>query len=124
MFARGSRGQVSGGRSLEYPHLTARNQESRDIEEFYIERTEKHSFTKDEEWLQTEVRRRIRRLHMEISFPKKRRCQRAVLLQRSHNRITVLGPNYLHQLPDGRQLLTWETTNVRPYDIYTLRWQW
>lgn len=95
-----------------------------DIEEFSIERTEKNGFMKAEEWLQTEVRRRIRRLQMAIIFPKKRHCQRAILLQRRHNRVAVLGPEAYHTLPDGRQRLTWETTNARPYDIYTIRWQW
>ena len=97
---------------------------SGDIEEFHIERIERKTFTKTEEWLQTEIRRRTRRLRMNIIFPKQRRCQRAVLVQRKFNRTTVLGPEHFRTLPDGRQLVTWETNHVTAYDIYTVKWQW
>lgn len=95
-----------------------------DITEFHIERLEKQSFTKADEWQQTEIRRRTRRLQMNIIFPQGRRCQRAILTQRRHNRVQVLGTEHFHDLPDGRQLLTWESSRVYPYDIFTLRWQW
>ncbi|RIK26329.1 MAG: hypothetical protein DCC55_40050 [Chloroflexi bacterium] len=95
-----------------------------DIEEFHIERTEKNTFTKAEEWLQTEVRRRTHRLKMNVIFPHGRHCKRAILTQRRHNRATVLGTEHFRLLPDGRQLVIWETTRVYPFDIYTLKWQW
>lgn len=95
-----------------------------DIEEFHIERTEKNTFTKTEEWLQTEIRHRTRRLRMSIIFPRKRRCRRAVLVQRKFNRTTVLGLEHFGTLPDGRQLITWKTSHVDAYDIYTLKWLW
>ena len=95
-----------------------------DIEEFTIERMEIDTFTKDEEWQQIEIRRRTHQLQVNIIFPKERLCQRATLNQRTHSRVTVLGPEYFHRLPDGRQRLTWETKNARSYDIYTIRWRW
>lgn len=95
-----------------------------DITEFHIERLEKQSFTKADEWQQTEIRHRTRRLQLNILFPKRRRCQRASLTQRRQNRVHVLGPEHFHDLPDGRQLLTWESDRVYPYDIFTLRWHW
>lgn len=95
-----------------------------DITEFHIQRLEKDTFLQAEEWQQTEIRRKTRRLQMNIIFPKHRRCQRAVLTQRRHNRIQVLGPEYFHELPDGRQLLTWESKRVYPYDIFTIKWRW
>lgn len=95
-----------------------------DIEEFHIERTEKNTFTQVEEWLQTEIRRRTHRLKMNIIFPRGRHCKRAILVQRRHNRGIALGSDHFRVLPDGRQLVTWESTNVYPYDIYTLKWQW
>lgn len=95
-----------------------------DVTEFYIEHTVRNGFQKDEEWMQTEIRRRTRRLQMEIVFPHERRCRRAILQQRTHNRVIELGPDHFRTLPDGRQLLIWESTKLRPYDIYTLRWQW
>lgn len=95
-----------------------------DIEEFYIERIESDTFRQKDEWLQTEIRRRTRRLKMSIIFPADRRCQRAIVQQRTHNRVLELGPEHFHTLPDGRQLLDWETDKVRPYELYTVRWQW
>lgn len=93
-----------------------------DIEEFNIERIEHGTFTQAEEWLQTEIRRRTRHLSMSIVFPRERRCQRAIVQQRTHNRVIELGPAHFHNLPDGRQRLQWETNQVRPYEVYTMRW--
>jgi hypothetical protein len=95
-----------------------------DIVEFHIERRERNTFTKPEEWLQTEIRRRVRRLQMNIVFPKGRHCTRATLAQRTANKATTLGPEHFHTLPDGKQLVSWETNHVRGYDIYTLKWKW
>lgn len=95
-----------------------------DVEEFYIERTVKNGFTNSEEWQQAEIRRRTKRLQMNVIFPSGRPCRTAVINQRSQNRPVVLGPEHFRTLPDGRQLLTWETSQVRSYDVYTLKWQW
>lgn len=95
-----------------------------DTEEFYIERIEKNAFTMAEEWLQTEIRRRTRRLRINIVFPKERRCLRAVLTQRRSNRAHVLGSEHIRILPDGRQIVTWETKDMNAYDVITLKWQW
>lgn len=95
-----------------------------DIEDFYIERRAENGFLKTEETLQTEVRHHTKRLKMRIIFPKKRRCQRALLLQRSRHHAIVLGPEHFTDFPDGRQLLTWETKKIRRFEIYTLQWRW
>jgi hypothetical protein len=95
-----------------------------DIAEFYIERVEKNTFTQAEEWLQTEIRRPTHRLQMDIIFPQERPCQRAVVIQRSRNRVTVLEPTHFNLLPNGRQLVRWVTGNVRTYELYTLKWWW
>lgn len=95
-----------------------------DTEEFHIVRRERNTFTKNEEWLQTEIRRRVRRLQMNVIFPKHRHCQRATISRRNSNRTSTLGPEHFHILPDGKQQLTWETNHVKGYDIYTLKWNW
>lgn len=97
---------------------------SGDITDFYIERTAKHGFTQVEEPLQLEIRHPTKRLKVVIIFPQARRCQRAVLLQRSRNHSTVLGPECFTNLPDGRQMLIWETTKIKQFEIYTLKWSW
>ena len=95
-----------------------------DIEDFYIERTVIRGFTKDEEWRQTEIRHRTRRLKLSIIFPSQRRCRRAVLMERNRNRTTVLDQGYFTDFPDGRQALTWEISKPRRFEIYTIKWKW
>lgn len=95
-----------------------------DIVEFYIERKIENGFTKAEEWQQAEIRRATRHLRMNVIFPKKRHCQRAVLIERKSNQVLVLSAEHFTILPDGRQLVTWETTHVRSYNVYTLKWKW
>lgn len=95
-----------------------------DIEDFYIERMVKNGFLKTEESRQIEIRHYTRRLKMSVIFPKIRRCQRALLLQRSRHHTTVLGPEHFSNLPDDRQILTWKTKKIRRFEIYTLKWHW
>lgn len=95
-----------------------------DITEFYIERTVKNGFTKSEESRQIEIRNQTHRLKLVIIFPKKRHCQRAVILPRSQRRTITLGPEHFLNLPDGRQQLTWETQGIKRFEIYTIKWSW
>ena len=95
-----------------------------DVDDFYIERKVRRGFTRDEEWRQTEIRDRTRWLSLAIIFPKERLCQRAVLIERNRKRTTVLDQGNFSTLPDGRQVLTWETRKPRLFEIYTLKWKW
>ncbi len=62
-----------------------------DIEDFYIERTVKNGFVQKEEWWQVEVWHRTHRLRLNLLFPKRRHCQRAVLHTRGGNKSVVQG---------------------------------
>jgi hypothetical protein len=95
-----------------------------DIEDFYIERTVRNGFTKDEEWRQVEIRNRIKRLKLTTVFPKERRCQRAVVIERSRNRTTVLDQEHFSDQPDGRQVLTWKPVKTRRFENYIIKWRW
>ena len=95
-----------------------------DVEQFHIARTVKNGYLSKDEWLQTEIRRHTRRLEMNVIFPRGRHCLRAVLVRRSANKTVELGPDHFDSLPDGRQLLTWETDHARAYEVYTLKWRW
>jgi hypothetical protein len=95
-----------------------------DTEDFYIERKILRGFTKKEEWWQIEMRHQTRSLKLTIIFPKQRPCKRAVLVERTRNRTTSLGPTYFTQLPDGRRALRWETDNPRRFETYTIKWRW
>ena len=97
---------------------------SGDVEDFHIERTIRNGFRKDEEWWQMEMWYRTKHLKMAIIFPKKRRCQRAILVERHRNRTTELTPEHFSDLPDGRQMLTWEAEHPRRFETYTIRWKW
>lgn len=97
---------------------------SGDITDFYIERTAKNGFSQAEEVFQTEIRHPTQRLKVVIIFPKTRRCQRAVLIERSRHRSHVLGSEHFTTLPDGRQQLVWETRKIRRFEIYTIKWRW
>ena len=95
-----------------------------DIEEFHIFSSPKNSYTKKEEWQQVEIRHKTHKLQITIIFPKERLCRRATLHQRDSNCTTVLGQEHFGTLPDGRQILTWQTTKMDQSEAYTLRWQW
>ena len=94
------------------------------IEDFYIERTVRDGFTKAEEWWQVEVWQKTHRLKLQAFFPKRRHCRRAVLHTRARNKTMVLGHEHFQVLPDGRQLLTWQTINPQRAEVYTIRWTW
>ena len=105
--------------------ISLRETKSRgDITDFRIERTVQKGFTQHDEWYQVEIRNPTRRLRLAVIFPKERLCKRATLHERKRNRTQALGSEHLHQLPDGRQLLEFETTRVRHLEVYTLRWVW
>lgn len=95
-----------------------------DVTEFNIEHTHSNAFTKAEEWLQTEIRHPTRRLRLVVFFPKQRHCKSALIQTRSTNRTQPLGEGYFTVLPDGRQVVTWETANVSSLEVFTLRWRW
>jgi hypothetical protein len=97
---------------------------SGDIEDFYIERQVKSGFTKNEEWCQVEMQHPTRWLKLSVMFPPERHCKRAVLIERKRNRTTMLDARSFTDLPDGRQLLTWETNRPRRFETYTLQWRW
>ena len=95
-----------------------------DIEDFYVDRTVKNGFIKSEEWQQVEIRHQTDHLKISVIYPKDRRCQQAVLVERGQNKTTQLGPEHFHELPDGRQMISWETSNIQRLEVYTLRWWW
>jgi len=95
-----------------------------DIVDFYIIRKVKDGFTADEEWRQTEIQFPVKRLRMSIIFPKERYCHRALMMERNRNKSRPLGPEHFMKLPDGRQVLTWETEKPRLHESYTIKWWW
>ncbi len=93
-------------------------------QDFYIQRKVLHGFTKREEWWQIEMQHETRWLKLSIVFPEQRHCGRAVLVERKRNATTILDPSHFVDLPDGRQILTWETRQPRRFETYTIKWRW
>jgi hypothetical protein len=105
--------------------ISLRTSKSRgDLEEFFIESTFKNSFLREEEWQQIEIRHRTKYLKMTIIFPKHRRCKYAAVQQRGRHRSVELGNDDFGELPDGRQVVVWETMDIDPLEVFTLRWKW
>lgn len=95
-----------------------------DVIDFYTERTIKEGFTRDEDWWQVEIRHETRQFRLAIIFPARRHCRRAVLFYRNRQKTTSLGPEHFTTLPDGRQVLTWETNKLKRFENYLIKWQW
>jgi hypothetical protein len=105
--------------------ISLRETKSRgDVLRFHIQRKIVAGFCGREEWWETEVYHRIRRLRAAIIFPKGRPCQHATLAQRSKNSATKLGKRHFCFLKDGRQRLTWEIRRPKLHDRYTIKWVW
>ena len=105
--------------------ISLRETKSRgEITGFHLERTVCDGFIQSEEWHQAEIRHATRRLRLAVIFPAVRPCRRATLHERKGNQTHQLGLAQFQQLPDGRQLVEWETRQVRDLEIYTLRWVW
>jgi hypothetical protein len=95
-----------------------------DVMDFWIERVIRGGLLEKDEWLETEIDHRMEYLKLSIIFPLERRCQRAILTQRSTNTTVTLGERHFSTLSDGRQQLTWETRHPRLHDLYTIKWRW
>lgn len=95
-----------------------------DVQDFYIERKLVNTFTKKDEWWQIEMQHRARMAKLSIVFPKKRHCTHAVVMERTRNRTIPLNAQNFTLLEDGRQLLTWENIEPRPFETYTIKWTW
>jgi hypothetical protein len=95
-----------------------------DITDFYIERTVRNGYLKDEEWWQVEIWCKTDKLTLSVIFSQKRPCKRAILQTRRDNKTIVLDQSNYHHLPDGRQKIFVEIASPAQADIYTIRWTW
>ena len=95
-----------------------------DVIDLWIERVIRRGLREKEEWLETEIDHRLKRLKLSIIFPRDRRCRRAILTRRSTNATIPLEGQHFSTLSDGRQQLTWESRHPRLHDMYTIKWRW
>lgn len=105
--------------------ISLRESKSRgQIEDFHIERQIKNGFTKPNEYFQTRIDHKTRRLTMSVVFQEKRYPKRLILVEENRKRTTELSQDHTHILPDNRLKVTWSTDKPRLYEAYTLRWSW
>ena len=95
-----------------------------DVLRFTIHRKVLRGFTHKDEWWETEVYHKTRRLKIAVIFPRKRHCERATITQRSTSKTLALGSRHFQLLTDGRQKLTWQTVRPKLHDRYILKWRW
>lgn len=95
-----------------------------DIEEFTIQRTIKHGFTKAVEDFQTDLDHTTRKLRVSVIFPGARMPKEVSLIEKNVARTTSLGRDQLRALPDGRWQATWSIEKPKLFEAYILRWSW
>lgn len=95
-----------------------------DVQDFYIERKLSNTFINNEEWWQIEMQHRTRSAKLQVIFPKRRHCMEAMVIERTRDRTTHLEPTSFSILPNGRQLVKWETLEPRRFETYTIKWKW
>jgi len=87
-------------------------------------RTMLGAFNDDRCWWEEEIYQPTRQASVTIIFPKKRRCRRATITQRSRNHTVTLGQQHLRFLGDGRQALTWRASCPQLHELYRIQWSW
>jgi len=95
-----------------------------DVDVFNIEWGIKGGFVRSTELWETEINHRTRRLKVQLIFPEARVPLRASVVESTRQRTHSLGEDAQTQLPDGRWLITWETSRPRFHERYLLKWEW
>lgn len=95
-----------------------------EVDEFNIEWDMKDSFLKPNEYWETEISHRTKKVVVDVIFPKNRLPQRATVTESTRRRTQVLGPESFKNLPDGRLRVRWESSKPRLYERYILKWDW
>ncbi|WP_162909890.1 hypothetical protein [Aggregatilinea lenta] len=90
----------------------------------HIERTVRNGFITTTGWSETVVQHRTHRFRTSVLFPAERPPRHIALLEVNRNRTTPLGEAHTEVLPDGRYRVSWETTNPKLFEAYTLKWTW
>ena len=95
-----------------------------DIEEIHIKRTIQDGFTSQRGYFQNRVSHTMQHFSSSVIFPRKRPPRNLTIIEHQRNRTHELNPNHIRTLPDGRIKVTWETSNPRLHEMYSIRWDW
>lgn len=95
-----------------------------DVDEFHINRTIKKGFLIKLGFWQADIDHPMQKVDLHFVFPRSRPPESVKLIERQANRTTILGPEHILKLPDGRTQVSWSTNKPRLFESYTIQWIW
>jgi len=95
-----------------------------DIDEFNISWKLKNGFLTPDGYWATHVSHKMKRVKVNVIFPKSRPPLRVFLEESNWRRSYILKDETRKRLSDGRWKITWETRKPKLYELYTIRWDW
>jgi hypothetical protein len=95
-----------------------------DIDEFNISWDIRNGFLLTDGYWATSASHRMKKMKVNIIFPKSRPPLRLTLEESNRRRTRMLGRDVQKRLADGRWRVTWETKKPKLYELYTIRWDW
>jgi len=95
-----------------------------DLDEFNMTWEMRRSFLRPKELWAAAINHRMQRFKIQVIFPRARPPLRASLTEETTRKAYLLGPDARIQLPDGRWLVFWETSQPRLHETYGLAWEW
>jgi hypothetical protein len=95
-----------------------------DVDEFHIHWDIRDGFLTEDGFWGLDISQHTDQIQLQVIFPKSRPPVRLFLEESNRKRTRPLGEHARQQLPDGRWLVTWETSKPRLHELYVLRWIW
>ena len=95
-----------------------------DEDEFHIRWEIRNGFLKPDGYWETSITSRMKRIKVNILFPKDRPPSRISLVESNRRRTRAIGKQHLTRLPDGHWKLTWEKQRPILFEHYTIKWEW
>lgn len=108
-----------------YVLLSLREVKNRgDIDLYRIQWNIRRGFLKKDGYWSTDVSQPTHHIKVNVIFPKARPPLRLSVEETNRRQTHLLERDAQQQLPDGRWLVSWETSKPRLYEVYVLRWIW
>lgn len=95
-----------------------------DVDEFNIEWRMRNGFLKRTGFWGTSINHRTSKVKVKVVFPKNRPPLRTAITETNLQRTHILKKEGQQKLPDGRQMVIWENSRPRLYEVYVLSWEW
>jgi hypothetical protein len=95
-----------------------------DVDEFDISWGIRNGFLTSDGYWTTSVSHRMKKMQVNIIFPKSKRPRRIFLEESNRRKTRLLGNKHIKLLQDDRWLVTWEKRKPRLHENYVIRWEW